>query len=117
MLAERRSFAQGVMKRGDDGLMGDWARAVLSTHQAPQRERKARMTRQYQPKTPPDTSKAPCYPSKRLDACYLCTRWRIAEPPEARQFVVIDATAALKDGVCQMFDARPAVRAYSEVDA
>lgn len=74
------------------------------------------MPRPHQATTPPDCSPAPCHPSKRLDACYLCTRWRIVEPPEDRQHVVIDGTVVLQDGVCKLFTARPAVHPYSEVE-
>ncbi len=77
------------------------------------------MTSRYIRRPPIDTTPAPCHPSKRMDACYVCSRWRIAPeiPAEERQFVVIDASTIAVNGSCAMFEARPAVRAYCEVEA
>lgn len=66
-------------------------------------------------KTPPDASLAPCYPATRSNACLACERHKYGNPPCDRRFVVIDASTVLQDGVCGMFAARPAVRAYAEV--
>lgn len=70
----------------------------------------------YVHKTPPDESKAPCYPEQPSLACRLCTRWRSALPipVEKRQFVIIDASLFVRDGVCPMYEARPSVHPYSE---
>lgn len=66
-------------------------------------------------KTAPDASLAPCYPAHRSNACMVCVRRKDGEPPHDRRFVVIDASTVLQYGVCGMFSARPAVRAYAEV--
>lgn len=77
------------------------------------------MTSSYTRRTPIDTSQAPCHPTQRMDACYLCSRFRIAPevPAEERQFVVIDASTIASNGACALFEARPAVRAFCEVEA
>ena len=30
-------------------------------------------------------SQSACHPSHRIDACYICSLWRIAEPPETEK--------------------------------
>ena len=61
---------------------------------------------------------ASCHPSHRIDACYICSRWRIAEPPppEHRRNEVIDASVTHRGGVCGMFVERPVVRPFVEVE-
>lgn len=77
------------------------------------------MTTNYTRRTPIDETPARCYPSTRMDACYLCTRWRIGqEPPaELRENDVIDGSVIWVGGSCGMYDPRPAVRPFSEVEA
>lgn len=74
------------------------------------------MTSNYTRRTPIDDSQAPCHPTQRMDACYLCTRWRIAPeaPVDQRQFVVIDASIFASNGACPMYEARPVSQPYSE---
>lgn len=64
------------------------------------------------------TEQSACHPSSRIDACYICSRWRIAEPPEPekRRSVVIDASVTHRGGVCGMFVERPVAKAFAEVE-
>ena len=61
---------------------------------------------------------AACHPSHRIDVCYICSRWRIAEPPppEPRRNEVIDASVTHRGGVCGMFVGRPVAKAFAEVE-
>lgn len=77
------------------------------------------MSRTYISRKPLDETRAPCHPSQRMDACYVCTRWRLLDEPEpeARENEVIDASVIWINGACGMFDPKPAVKAYCEVEA
>ncbi len=63
-----------------------------------------------------DTSPTPCYPEQKTLECNLCSRWRsgVPIPAERRQFVIIDASLFMQDGVCPMYEARPSVHPYAE---
>lgn len=71
----------------------------------------------YTPKTPPDDSLAPCYPSAQMLVCSTCARFRRGDPlpVDVRQFVVIDASVLRRPGQpCLMHEARPTSRSYFE---
>ncbi len=75
------------------------------------------MTSRYVRRTPIDDSKAPCFPEGRREFCLTCTRWRSAMPvpAERRQFVVIDASLFIADGVCAMYEARPSANSFQDL--
>jgi hypothetical protein len=71
---------------------------------------------QYIPRTAPDDTIASCYPEKPMLACRICMRLREGRPPhiDVRQFVIIDASLFVRDGVCPMFEGRPTVAPHTE---